>query len=465
MLEPNASHLAPLPKSHYFLTISRGAGTRTFALRASLVHVSALILPVLALGGIGAALYFVFHDDLLASLMARQSQMQYAYEDRIDGLTGELDRQVRRQVVDQAVVERKMRDLASRELRLETRAEIVAGLANQAGMVRTAAVSPISVPAPALGAGRAGVVRFSAAQNPLFRDPGPMATLPAGLMGYAPVAATSLQPIAAPKPHPEAELGDAPAATTKLPGPLSALEDRHFPLPNRLSLLSTSLDHIEQVQVGTLARIGASARNEAGRLRGILEEAGLSPDRFHAAAPATGGPFVPLPEEKDTPFGHAMSDVRDTVGATALLRGAVERAPLAPPLHGALDVTSAFGPRIDPFLGRPALHPGVDLRESYGADIRATAAGRVIFAGPASGYGNLVEIDHGNGLTTRYAHMSDIAVALGETVVKGGVLGRVGATGRATGPHLHYEVRVDGSPVDPMRFLSAGTHLAKVATQ
>ena len=109
-------------------------------------------------------------------------------------------------------------------------------------------------------------------------------------------------------------------------------------------------------------------------------------------------------------------------------------------------VTSPFGYRADPFLGRLALHPGVDLAEAYGAEIHAAAAGRVVHAGPAGGYGNMVEIDHGNGLATRYAHMSETLVEEGQEVDKGAVLGRLGSTGRSTGPHLHYEVRVDGEP-------------------
>jgi len=123
-------------------------------------------------------------------------------------------------------------------------------------------------------------------------------------------------------------------------------------------------------------------------------------------------------------------------------------------------VTSPFGYRADPFLGRLALHTGVDLLQAYGAEIRATAAGRVIHAGPMGGYGTMVEIDHGNGLTTRYAHMSELMVEEGETVAEGTALGRIGTTGRSTGPHLHYEVRVDGEPVDPERFLRAGAQLS-----
>jgi murein DD-endopeptidase MepM/ murein hydrolase activator NlpD len=133
--------------------------------------------------------------------------------------------------------------------------------------------------------------------------------------------------------------------------------------------------------------------------------------------------------------------------------------PVRRPLSGEASVSSPFGYRPDPFLGRPALHPGVDLVQTFGAEIYSTAAGRVVHAGPFGGYGNMVEVDHGNGLATRYGHMSEVLVTEGQEVKAGAVLGRIGSTGRSTGPHLHYEVRVNEEPVDPERFLEAGADM------
>jgi murein DD-endopeptidase MepM/ murein hydrolase activator NlpD len=154
-----------------------------------------------------------------------------------------------------------------------------------------------------------------------------------------------------------------------------------------------------------------------------------------------------------------MRVARD-VATAERLKALLSFVPLRMPLSGDPSVTSPFGYRADPFLGRLALHPGVDLAETYGSEIHAAAAGRVAHAGPAGGYGIMIEIDHGNGLATRYAHLSEVLVEEGEAVDKGAVLGRVGSTGRSTGPHLHYEVRVDGEPVDPERYLRAGADLA-----
>ena len=105
---------------------------------------------------------------------------------------------------------------------------------------------------------------------------------------------------------------------------------------------------------------------------------------------------------------------------------------------------------------------GVDLREDVGEPVRATGGGRVVSAGWSGGYGNMVEIDHGNGLSTRYGHMSAINVAEGQSIAVGAILGRVGSTGRSTGPHLHYEVRIDGEAVDPTRFLRASDKVAEL---
>src|SRR6185369_5521892 len=109
----------------------------------------------------------------------------------------------------------------------------------------------------------------------------------------------------------------------------------------------------------------------------------------------------------------------------------------------------------------PALHTGLDFRAEYGAPVRATGTGKVTVAEWSAGYGNLVELDHGNGVTTRYAHLSAIGVGVGQTVAAGALLGRVGSTGRSTGAHLHYEARIDDEPVDPQRLLRAGSRLGK----
>jgi murein DD-endopeptidase MepM/ murein hydrolase activator NlpD len=117
------------------------------------------------------------------------------------------------------------------------------------------------------------------------------------------------------------------------------------------------------------------------------------------------------------------------------------------------EITDGFGDSTDPFSGEEAFHPGVDIAAPMGTPVEAAANGMVIQAGWESGYGNCILIDHGDGITTRYAHLSKILVVVGERVKRGEVIGAVGMTGRATGPHLHYEVRIHDTPVNPARFL------------
>ena len=121
--------------------------------------------------------------------------------------------------------------------------------------------------------------------------------------------------------------------------------------------------------------------------------------------------------------------------------------PLHAPVTGEIDETSPFGVRVDPFLHVPAMHTGIDFRGDMGEPIHATAAGTVTSAGWSGGYGNMVEVDHGNGLATRYGHLSAIDVKVGQTIRIGQVIGRLGSTGRSTGPHVHYETRVNGEAV------------------
>lgn len=127
--------------------------------------------------------------------------------------------------------------------------------------------------------------------------------------------------------------------------------------------------------------------------------------------------------------------------------------------------TSAFGVRSDPFRGSAAMHAGVDLSASYGTPIYATADGVVDRAEWFGGYGNMVEIDHGKGIATRYGHMSRVAARPGEQVKRGDLIGYVGSTGRSTGNHLHYEVRIDGYAVNPMPFLQSGNYVMAAAQQ
>jgi murein DD-endopeptidase MepM/ murein hydrolase activator NlpD len=175
---------------------------------------------------------------------------------------------------------------------------------------------------------------------------------------------------------------------------------------------------------------------------------------------AIGGPFVPLTLHKNaSSFDRQLYRIYVARANVDKLTRTLTAVPVRKPIVGEIDLSSGFGVRTDPFLGRPAMHTGLDFRSSMGDPVRATATGTVESAGWSGGYGNMVEVNHGNGFSTRYGHLSKIEVKVGQKIQIGQIVGRVGSTGRSTGPHLHYETRIDGDAVDPQKFLRAGLRL------
>jgi murein DD-endopeptidase MepM/ murein hydrolase activator NlpD len=187
--------------------------------------------------------------------------------------------------------------------------------------------------------------------------------------------------------------------------------------------------------------------------RKLAEMSGISAPLEQLAPRGQGGPARPVDsaaalaalESKTAKLERQMWIYQDMVRG----HGAI---PSLWPVVGALE--SGVGGRRNPFGGRGwEYHEGQDIDAAYGTPVQAAANGRVTIAGRQRGYGNVVYIDHGAGLSTRYGHLSQINVAVGQTVTRGQTIGLVGSTGRSTGPHLHYEVRIDNQPVDPRRYL------------
>ena len=183
-----------------------------------------------------------------------------------------------------------------------------------------------------------------------------------------------------------------------------------------------------------------------------VDAASLKRLGFYPAKPGqqgVGGPF----ESAGNPTFKALFNSWKKLDQ---LQDGVIAVPSDKPVQAAVTMMSAFGFRSDPFNHRAAMHPGIDLSGSYGTPIYATADGTVLRAGwNSGGYGNLVELDHGRGITTRYGHMSAILVSAGQHVTRGQQVGRMGSTGRSTGNHLHYEVRIDGRAVNPIPFMKS----------
>ncbi len=168
--------------------------------------------------------------------------------------------------------------------------------------------------------------------------------------------------------------------------------------------------------------------------------------------PGTGGPSLPLDEMAYATLASKMSRLEEDMRAHEAVLRQRGYTPTVWPVEGTLE--GGFGGRRNPFGGGGyEFHSGQDIEAPPGAPVVAGASGRVSFVGWQNGYGQLVVVDHGDGLTTRYGHLSSIDVRLDQTVSRGQLLGKVGSTGRSTGPHLHYEVRINDHPVNPLQYL------------
>jgi murein DD-endopeptidase MepM/ murein hydrolase activator NlpD len=209
-------------------------------------------------------------------------------------------------------------------------------------------------------------------------------------------------------------------------GPLARVEQQQL---EQAALVAKALDVRYQVTAEELKRLG------------------LTPARVGSGG--VGGPF----ESAANPTFKALFNSWKKLDQ---LQDGVIAIPSDKPIKTAVAFTSGFGVRSDPFRGGAAMHPGIDLSGPYGTPIYATAEGTVLRAGwNSGGYGNLVEVDHGRGITTRFGHLSAILVNAGEHLTRGQLIGRMGSTGRSTGNHLHYEVRIDGRAVNPIPFMKS----------
>jgi len=237
--------------------------------------------------------------------------------------------------------------------------------------------------------------------------------------------------------------------------------------------------NLEKVQghLNAMAMRLGELQAQVSRLDGLGERlaksAGLKPQELPSLAPqdsipGRGGPVSSLPSRSFTEdeFAKMMAKLSDQVELRTDQYGVLEalliqnsaNRKFLPTLEPIPDdwFSSNFGYRIDPFTGLRTFHEGIDFPAPRGTTIDAAASGKVIFAGVHPDYGKMVDIDHGNGLVTRYAHASELLVKEGDLVLRGQAIAKVGTTGRSTGPHLHYEVRLNGTPQNPARFFQPG---------
>jgi len=362
-------------------------------------------LMVMAVWSVATGSYFAFKENVLTRLIGRQAEMQFAYEDRIAELRAQIDRVTSRQLLDQEQFEQKLDTLLQRQSVLEQRGALLGG-------------------------------DLSA----IKRAPKPSAR--GGTM----------------KPSPINDNGDA------VPLPRSDRRSQVEPgsLTTKLNRVAQSLDRVEQRQEATLDTMQTSIDGKIKRVQTVLAELNVKLGKHgDDVTGSIGGPFVPakLPSAKASQFERDIYKVNLARAHFDRTIQQLRTIPLRKPVEGDIDMSSPFGMRMDPFWRGPAIHTGLDLRGDTGDPAHATASGVVSIASWQGGYGNLVEIDHQNGLSTRYGHLSKILVKVGQHVSTGQVIGQIGSTGRSTGPHLHYETRVNDTAVDPQKFLRAGEKL------
>jgi len=199
---------------------------------------------------------------------------------------------------------------------------------------------------------------------------------------------------------------------------------------------------------------------ETARLKKALQGTGVN-SQMMLKRVGQGGPLMSVaPTMRDDAFRAGVVDTTESLNNLAMVVKALNSVPLDGPLTTS-DISSGFGGRPDPFTEEAAFHSGIDFSAAKGSDVFATAPGIVVFAGPRGAYGNTVEIDHGYGIRTRYGHLSKISVPIGLQLERGVIIGKVGSTGRSTGPHVHYEVWYDNAVRDPGKFIRAGRNVRK----
>jgi murein DD-endopeptidase MepM/ murein hydrolase activator NlpD len=235
-------------------------------------------------------------------------------------------------------------------------------------------------------------------------------------------------------------------------------EQADAPATDAAEQVSESYARVDGMQLMLAQQAEAANRRRLQRASAAVRKLGIDPNRLIASYDGVGGPLVEAgADDVDPRFQQLFASWKQL----EQLEEGVASIPSALPVPAEMiRLTSDFGTRSDPFRGRAAMHAGLDLAGPVGTPIYATADGVVGHAGVRGAYGNLIEIEHGSGIGTRYGHLSRISVSVGQRVRRGQLIGLMGSTGRSTGSHLHYEVRIDGRAVNPMPFFQSGQALA-----
>ncbi len=239
----------------------------------------------------------------------------------------------------------------------------------------------------------------------------------------------------------------------------------------RIALLESKVIELKNTNEAIVQRVQDKTEGRLDNLESIVKQTGLNMSELKHSNQSgekkkasrkdeddntgEGGPYIP---DESVSLSPQAKDMLGNLDELATVSKIVKTLPLSEPVANYQE-HSGFGHRIDPFNGHMAFHSGLDLAGPAGAKIHTTADGTVVSAGKNGAYGNAIDIDHGNGITTRYGHLAEILVEEGQKVSKGDIIGIQGSTGRSTGAHLHYEVRYHDQAMNPKNFLEAGHHV------
>lgn len=421
-----------------------------------------------------ASVNVVFKDRIIEAKDHRYHQMQGAYENRVADLQLSYDE------LNDALVSAEDRFKYTVD-GLQARQHSIAGLVgqrrpNQMFALASGSGNPSS---PATGshfasfaAGRQGTT----ASDSLGSDSPPSANPGAGYDGSgASELGVMPQPVEpqprTARPSQASLIGDTLYRLAAALLPVSpARGETHTALPQLAALekQTARAAQLSNAETGLLSALDKNTTMQIEHLQRALNQAGINRAGFGRVADSgIGGPLVPLRSIgmegiSDPEFVSAYAAAIAHQTELKSLAFALAHVPLATPIRGSgFEFSSGFGPRVDPFTGRVAFHTGVDFAGPWGSPVLATAPGVVVWAGARGGYGNMVELDHGNGFHTRYGHLASIAVRTGSLVEQGSALGRLGSTGRSTGPHVHYEVWLANSVRDPVKYLDMGHELLR----
>ena len=401
----------------------------------SILSILALLLLLTAWGG-GLTFMMLFGDQLSSRVIAESSQMQDAYEQRLQAYRAEIARlslEVEQSKFDSTSVEGKVVELGRRQRQLELRLLALKQLSDIVGL--PASATPATTPPPSLSPPPA---------------PQPAPSQPTKRIRHEAEEEIELAPIPI--------QADAPPVIEQAP----ASREQSADLDAFIARMDRALRNAEQMQATVLVNLGRASEIRTERIRAALTLIGLQPQQIlqmrGRADVVIPNIILPL-SEQNTPFAQGIERARQNHGLTLGIRDVVQALPILRPTNPTIRFSSGFGYRIHPIHGTKRLHAGLDMAAPIGEPIFAAGSGVVRSAGWGGGYGNLIQVDHGNGLLTRYAHLSQIKVTPGQPVAKGTLIGLMGTTGASTGSHLHFETRIHGSPVNPACFLLAGDRI------